>query len=82
MTTNTTFENGDLIVTRIFKAPIEEVFDAWIETSKIKRWWGCAQCTDVRHEVEPKVGGKYNRHMTIKTGQGVREAPGFATLVE
>ncbi len=82
MTTNTEFKDGDLIVTRIYHAPIEEVFDAWIETSKIKQWWGCAECTDVRSEVEPEVGGKYSHHMTIETPHGAHEAPGDATLIE
>lgn len=82
MTTETTFEDGNLIVTRIYNAPIEDVFEAWIETSKIKKWWGCAECTDVRSEVEPRVGGKYTHHMTIETPHGTHEAPGDATLIE
>lgn len=82
MTTNTEFKDGDLIVTRVYHAPIEEVFDAWIETSKIKQWWGCAECTDVRSEVEPEVGGKYSHHMTLETPHGVHDAPGHATLIE
>lgn len=82
MTTQTSFENGNLTVVRTYKAPIDKVFDAWIETSKVKNWWGCAECTDVRSEIEPKVGGKYNHHMTIETPAGKHEAEGFATLIE
>ena len=82
MTTKTSVENGNLTLVRTYNAPIEKVFDAWIETSKIKQWWGCAECTDVRSEVEPKVGGKYNHHMTIETPQGRHEAEGFSTLTE
>ena len=79
MTTETKFENGILIVTRTYSAPREAVFEAWVETSKVQQWWGCAQCTNVRSEIEPKVGGKYNHHMTI---EGAGEVPGFATLIE
>ena len=82
MDTHTRIQNGNLTVTRTYNAAIEDVFEAWIETSKIKQWWGCAECTDVRSEVEPKIGGKYNHHMTIATEYGDHEAPGFATLVE
>ena len=82
MSTNIKFEKGNLTVTRIYKASIEDVFDAWMETSKIKQWWGCAECTDVRSEVEPKVGGKYDHHMTLETPMGEHDVPGFATLVE
>ena len=82
MSADIKFENGNLIVTQTFSAPIADVFDAWMETSKIKQWWGCAECTDVRSEVEPKVGGKYNHHMTLETPMGEHDVPGFATLVE
>ena len=79
MTTETRFEDGKLIVTRVFDAPRDLVFEAWVETSKVQQWWGCGQCTAVRSEIEPKVGGQYNHHMTI---EGVGEIPGFATLTE
>ncbi len=82
MSTDIQFDGSDLVVTRVYAAPIEAVFDAWIETSKIEQWWGCAECTNVESEVEPKVGGKYNHHMPIQTEAGTHEAPGFATLVE
>lgn len=82
MNTEIEFKNGNLVVTRIYQAAIHDVFEAWIETSKLKQWWGCAECTDVQSEVEPKLGGKYNHHMTIETEQGTHEVPGFATLTE
>lgn len=75
--TETKFEDGNLIVTRIYEAPRELVFEAWIETSKVQQWWGCGDCEEVRSEIEPKVGGCYNHHMTLKGGHDV---PGFATL--
>ncbi|MEM9402080.1 MAG: SRPBCC domain-containing protein [Pseudomonadota bacterium] len=82
MSTEIQFRGNDLIVRRTYAASIEDVFDAWIETSKIRRWWGCAECTDVQSEVEASVGGKYNHHMTLETDTGSHEVPGFATLVE
>lgn len=82
MNTHIRFEDGNLIVTRVYAAAIEDVFDAWIETSKVKQWWGCAECTNVDSEIEPKVGGKYNHHMTLETEHGTLAVPGFATLTE
>lgn len=79
MSADIRIENGNLIVTRQFGAPREEVFEAWVETSKVQQWWGCAECTSVRSEIEPCVGGQYNHHMTIKD---VGEVPGFAILTE
>jgi uncharacterized protein YndB with AHSA1/START domain len=65
MTTRITYKDGTLTVVRTYAAPREAVFEAWIETSKVQRWWGCADATRVRSEVEPRVGGKYNHAMTI-----------------
>ena len=79
MSTDVKFEDGNLIVSRWYDAPRELVFEAWVETSKVQQWWGCAECTSVRSEIEPKVGGSYNHHMTI---EGAGEVPGFATLTE
>ncbi|MCG8415635.1 MAG: SRPBCC domain-containing protein [Pseudomonadales bacterium] len=67
---------------RVYNASIEDVFDAWIETSKIKQWWGCAECTNVESEVEPKLGGKYNHHMTIENEYGKFDDTNFASLIE
>ncbi|MEO1246411.1 MAG: SRPBCC domain-containing protein [Pseudomonadota bacterium] len=82
MSTDIRLEGDKLVVTRVYAAAIEAVFDAWIETSKIEQWWGCAECVGVQAEVEPRVGGKYDHHMTIQTEAGKHEAPGFATLTE
>ena len=79
MSTEVKFEDGNLVVTRVFDAPRDLVFEAWVETSKVQEWWGCAQCTSVRSEIEPRVGGRYDHHMTI---EGAGEVPGHATLVE
>jgi uncharacterized protein YndB with AHSA1/START domain len=79
LNTEVTFEDGALIVTRVYDASRESVFDAWIESSKVVQWWGCAECTSVRSEIEPKVGGKYNHQMTIGDAG---ETEGVATLTE
>ena len=65
MSTESSFSKGTLTITRLYDAPREAVFDAWIETSKVQQWWGCAQTTAVRSEIEPKIGGVYNHHMTL-----------------
>ena len=80
MGTEFSFENGTLTATRVYDAPRELVFEAWISTDQIKKWWGCASCVGVRSEVEPQVGGKYNHHMTLEGVEG--EIPGPATLIE
>lgn len=75
--TETRFEDGRLVVTRTYEAPRRLVFEAWIETSKVQQWWGCRDCTKVESEIDPRVGGAYNHHMTIK---GEHEVPQLAIL--
>ena len=82
MSTQIRMVDNNLIITRVYDAPIDKVFEAWVQTSKIKQWWGCAECKAVESEVEPKVGGKYNHHMTIDTPGGDHRLESFATLIE
>lgn len=65
MTDEARYENGTLTMTRVFDAPAAAVFDAWVATSKVQQWWGCAQTTAVQSDIEPRVGGKYCHQMTI-----------------
>lgn len=79
MSSEASFHEGTLTITRHYDAPRERVFEAWIVTSKVQQWWGCAQTVAVRSEIEPKVGGAYNHHMTLEGGH---EMPGDARFVE
>lgn len=83
MTTETDYDdNGTLVVTRTYDAPIEAVFDAWIETSKVQQWFGCADTVNVNSIIEPKVGGAYTHEMTLKTPHGDHIVPGVSVFTE
>lgn len=79
MTTQTEYEDGTLVVTRVYDAPQQTVFDAWIETSKVQEWWGCADTLEVKSEIEPKLGGKFCHEMSLRGGH---IQPGLAVFVE
>ena len=79
MSAEVSYENGKLVVTRLFAAPRQAVFDAWIETSKVELWWGCGYATAVKSHIEPEVGGKYHHLMTLKD---VGEYPHFGLITE
>ena len=66
MSSETHYKNGQLTVTRMFNAPREAVFDAWIKTSKVELWWGCNFAESVDSTIEPKVGGAYSHRMQLK----------------
>lgn len=81
MKTETSFENGTLIVTRLYDQPREEVFSAWIEASQTKHWWGCDQTTEVTSHIDAKVGGEYVHEMTIRNA-GVHPVQGVLTVFD
>jgi uncharacterized protein YndB with AHSA1/START domain len=61
----------DLVITRIFNAPLEKVFRAWTEPEQMKKWWGpkefsCPDCT-----IDLRVGGKYHSSMMDAKGNKI-----------
>jgi uncharacterized protein YndB with AHSA1/START domain len=49
----------DITITRIFDAPREMVFDAWINPKHLARWFGPAAFTIPECRVDARAGGKY-----------------------
>jgi uncharacterized protein YndB with AHSA1/START domain len=43
----------------VFDAPREEVFAAWTEPERLKRWWGPGFFETVAAEVDLRPGGRY-----------------------
>lgn len=49
----------EIVMTRVFDAPRELVFDAWTQADLLKRWlWGPDEWPLVACESDPRVGGK------------------------
>ena len=66
MLTETNYDDGTLVITRVYPAGQQAVFDAWVEAEQVKDWWGCADTTNVESEVCQEVGGKYEHKMTLR----------------
>lgn len=49
----------ELRIAHTFDAPVERVFNAWIDPARIPRWWGPAYLTTTVEFMEPRVGGRY-----------------------
>jgi uncharacterized protein YndB with AHSA1/START domain len=47
------------VITRIFDAPIEDVWKAWVECDHLKNWWGPKGFTSPSCKNDFRVGGKY-----------------------
>ena len=55
--TNDHAQTFDVVVTRIFDAPVEEVWKAWRDPAYVTRWWGPAGFTSPSAEMDFRVGG-------------------------
>jgi uncharacterized protein YndB with AHSA1/START domain len=45
-------------VTRIFNAPIEMVWQVWVDPELVKRWWGPKHFTSPVAKIDFRIGGK------------------------
>ena len=53
-------ESGEtLVVRRVFPAPRERVFAAWLDPKSLAQWMRPGGMTDATAEVDPKVGGRF-----------------------
>jgi uncharacterized protein YndB with AHSA1/START domain len=57
-----------LVMTRIFDAPRERVFDAWLDKKLIGQWIGPRSVRAEPQEMTPKIGGRYRIHMRGSDG--------------
>jgi uncharacterized protein YndB with AHSA1/START domain len=49
----------ELVITRIFDAPRELVFEAFTDPERLMNWWGPQGCTVISCEADPRAGGTW-----------------------
>ena len=54
---NDTSDKKNLVVTRVFDAPVEQVWKAWIDSEQVMRWWGPKGFTSPLAKMDFRVGG-------------------------
>ena len=59
-----------LLITRVFDAPRENVFDAWLDPLQIAKWIGPRNIRAEVTELNAKTGGSYRIHMRGEDGNG------------
>lgn len=55
----TSFEGTHLQIIRVFNAPREAIFNALIDSDKLKQWWSPKEFTTPVFNADPVVGGRY-----------------------
>lgn len=61
----------ELVITRVFDAPRELVFQAWTDPRMLVRWWGPKTYTSPVCKVDLRVGGSYHFCMRTPGGQEI-----------
>ena len=56
-TSKKTKGGSELVITRVFDAPRELVWNAWTEPERVKRWWGPQSFTAPFCRIDLRVGG-------------------------
>lgn len=52
-------EKRDVVITRVFDAPVELVWKAWTDPEYLMRWWGPAGFTACQCKIDFREGGKF-----------------------
>ena len=50
-------EKKDLVITRVFDAPLEQVWKAWSSAGDVMRWWGPTGFSCPLAEIDFREGG-------------------------
>lgn len=61
--TTVNLEKRDVVITRLFDAPIERVWKAWTDPEYVMRWWGPTGFTSPTCRIDFREGGRFVFHM-------------------
>ena len=66
MKSDVKIDGNRLTISRVFRAPRAQVFDAWKQVETLQHWWGCAEATKVESQIDFRVGGSFAHTMQIQ----------------
>jgi uncharacterized protein YndB with AHSA1/START domain len=72
----------ELVISRIFDAPREQVFRAWAEPDRAVRWWGPQGFIVVHSKMDLRPGGAYRVCMRSLEGTEHRQRGVYRELIE
>jgi uncharacterized protein YndB with AHSA1/START domain len=59
----------DLVLTRVFDAPLEKLLAAWTVPQEFMKWWGPKDFTSPFAKMDVRIGGKYLAAMRSPEGK-------------
>jgi uncharacterized protein YndB with AHSA1/START domain len=69
----------EIVISRVFDAPREVVWDAWTDPKQVVQWWGPRGFTTTIHEMDVRPGGVW--HQTMHGPDGANY-PGKSVFLE
>ena len=75
----TTPAPDEILITRVFNAPQQLVWNAWTTPAILVHWFGCAAFSTTHAEADVRVGGMWRVIMVAPTGE---EFPAYGTYLE
>jgi uncharacterized protein YndB with AHSA1/START domain len=69
----------EIVLTRVFDAPRELVWDAWTDPRHIVKWWGPRGFTTTIHQMDVRLGGIWKQTMHGPDGT---DYPGQSVFIE
>jgi len=70
----------EIVVTRVFDAPRERVFDAWTDAKHLAQWWGPDGFSTTTHTFDPRAGGEWRLVMHGPDGRDYPNRIVFTTI--
>jgi len=59
----------DFVISRIFDAPRELLWECFTEPERMRQWWGPKGCSVVAAKMDRRPGGTYHYSMRVPNGQ-------------
>jgi len=72
----------EIVVTRVFDAPREVVWNAWTDPEQVVEWWGPKGFTTTIHEMDVRPGGVWRRTMHGPDGTDYANKSVFIEVVK
>ena len=73
---------GELLITRVFDAPPEVVFQAWTDPKQMEQWWGPHRFTNPVCELDVRPGGAWRIVMRAPDGMEYISAGVYSEVVK
>lgn len=72
----------EIVITRVFDAPRELVWNAWTDPKRIVQWWGPRGFTTTIHEMDVRPGGVWKQTMHGPDGTDYPSQCAFIEVVK